>query len=194
MVDLDGAREGEPRNLEALRRIVAAVDCPVQAGGGLRDRDAVAAALAAGAQRVVIGTAALRDPAFLAAMLEEHGDRVVVAVDSRAGTVALAGWTQSSETDPRAAVADLAGRGVARFLFTPIEVDGTMAGPGITEMRQVADASEARILYSGGVGDLDDLRSLAAAAPENVEGVVVGKALYEGAFTVAEGDRALNPA
>lgn len=193
VVDLDGAREGRPRNLDALRRIVAAVDCPVQVGGGLREANAVNAALDTGAERVVIGTAALRDPEFLDAALRAHGERVVVAVDARGGAVSLAGWTETSEVDVAEAVRGLADRGVARFLFTPIEVDGTMEGPGTAEMRRVAEASEARLLYSGGVGDLDDLRALAADAPPNLEGVVVGRALYERRFTVAEGELALNP-
>jgi phosphoribosylformimino-5-aminoimidazole carboxamide ribotide isomerase len=191
VVDLDGAREGSPRNLERIERIVAAVDCPVQVGGGLRDADAVERTIAAGAARVVIGTAALRDPVFLDAMLAEHGDRVVVSVDARGDKVAVAGWTESSDVEARALVADLTGRGVRCFLFTPIEADGMLAGPGLDELDRVAAATSADVIYSGGVGSLEHLRELAARAPANVGGVIVGRALYERRFTVAEATSAL---
>ncbi len=192
VVDLDGARSGAPKNLESVSRIAAAVSCPIQVGGGLRDARSVEAAFGAGADRVVIGTAALRDPGFLAEMLERHAERVVVSVDARGGMVSLAGWTETSETDAAEAVAELGERGVSRFLFTPIEVDGTMEGPGLAELARVAAATRAEILYSGGVGDLGDLRALAVAAPPNATGVIVGRALYEGRFTVAEAKAALH--
>jgi phosphoribosylformimino-5-aminoimidazole carboxamide ribotide isomerase len=194
VVDLDGARSGKPRNLGTVRRIVKAAGCPVQVGGGLRDAGAVEDVLRAGAERVVIGTAALRDRDFLDALLKRHGKRVVVSVDARDGKVSLAGWTETSETDAAEAVTALSARGVARFLFTPIEVDGTMEGPGLAELARVADATDAEVLYSGGIGDLADLRDLAAAAPANVSGVIVGRALYEGRFTVAEAENALTTA
>jgi len=191
VVDLDGARSGAPENLESVRRIVAAVPCPVQVGGGLRDSDSVAAVLEAGAERVVIGTAALTDPDFLDAMVEGHDDRIVVSVDSRGGQVALRGWTERSGRGVVEAVAELAAHGVRRFLCTTIEVDGTMEGPALEELRRVAEASDAEVIASGGVGSLADLEALAAGAPANVVGVIVGRALYEGRFTVAEASAAL---
>ena len=187
VVDLDGAKAGEPRNLDAIERIAAAVDCPVQAGGGLRDPASVAAVLDAGAERVVIGTAALRDPELLASALEAHGDRVVVSVDAREGKVSLAGWTETSDVDVADAVADLSDRGVARFLCTAIEVDGTMEGPATAELTRIAAATQAKVIASGGVGTLAHLEALARDAAPNVEGAIVGRALYERKFTVAEG-------
>ena len=191
VVDLDGAKAGEPRNLEAIGRIVEAVDCPVQVGGGLRDTTSVATILAAGAERVVIGTAALRDPSFLDAALDAHGDRVVVSVDARDGKVSLAGWTEASDVDVADAVADLSGRGVARFLCTAIEVDGTMEGPALDELNRIAARTEAQVIASGGVGSLADLEGLARISALNVEGAIVGRALYERKFTVAEALAAL---
>jgi phosphoribosylformimino-5-aminoimidazole carboxamide ribotide isomerase len=191
VVDLDGAKAGEPQNLDAIRRIAAAVDCPIQVGGGLRDDESVAAALDAGASRVVIGTAALRDPEFLDRVLAEHGDRVVVSVDARDGKVSLSGWTEASDVDVADAVRELSKRGVARFLCTAIEVDGTMEGPALDELNRIAAATEAQVIASGGVGDLTHLEALARDAAPNVEGVIVGRALYERRFTVAEGIAAL---
>ena len=191
VVDLDGAKAGEPRNLDAVRRIAAAVDCPIQVGGGLRNAAAVAAVLEAGAERVVIGTAALRDPELLSEALDRHGERVVVSVDARDGKVSLSGWTETSEVDVAEAVAELSGRGVARFLCTAIEVDGTMEGPALSELRRIAAATTAPVIASGGVGDLAHLEALAREMPPNIEGAIVGRALYERRFTVAEAMAAL---
>jgi phosphoribosylformimino-5-aminoimidazole carboxamide ribotide isomerase len=193
VVDLDGAKAGAPRNLDAVGRIAAAVDCPIQVGGGLRDAESAAAVLGAGAERVVIGTAALRDPEFLQQALAEHGDRVVVSVDTRGGKVSLSGWTETSDVDVADAVSKLSDRGAARFLCTTIEVDGTMEGPALSELRRIAATTSARVIASGGVGDLSHLEALSQAAEEapNLEGVIVGRALYECRFTVREALAAL---
>jgi phosphoribosylformimino-5-aminoimidazole carboxamide ribotide isomerase len=191
VVDLDGAKAGEPRNLAAVRRIAAAVECPIQVGGGLRQAAAVDAVLDAGAARVVIGTAALRDPELLDEVLVAHGDRVVVSVDARGGKVSLSGWTEATGRDVADTVAELSERGVARFLCTEIEVDGTMEGPAMDELNRIAAATSARVIASGGVGDLSHLEALARNAAPNIEGAIVGRALYERKFTVAEGIAAL---
>jgi phosphoribosylformimino-5-aminoimidazole carboxamide ribotide isomerase len=191
VVDLDGAKAGEPCNLEAIRRIAAAVDCPIQVGGGLREPEAVATAFEAGAERVVIGTAALRDPQLLDAVIAAHGERVVVSVDTRSGKVSHSGWTETSDFDAPAAVADLSNRGVQRFLCTAIEVDGTMEGPAMRDLNRISAATQAQVIASGGVGDLSHLEQLAFESAPNVEGAIVGRALYERKFTVAEGIAAL---
>jgi phosphoribosylformimino-5-aminoimidazole carboxamide ribotide isomerase len=191
VVDLDGAKAGAPRNLDAVTRIAATVGCPIQAGGGLRDADSVKAVLGAGAARVVIGTAALRAPAFLDAMLAEHGDRIVVSVDAKAGKIALEGWTETGEESAIEAVAALGDRGVARFLCTAIEVDGTMKGPATDQLTEIAAATNAQIIASGGVGNLSHLEDLARLDAPNIEGAIVGRALYERRFTVSEAISAL---
>jgi phosphoribosylformimino-5-aminoimidazole carboxamide ribotide isomerase len=191
VVDLDGAKAGEPKNLEAIRRIVAAVDCPVQVGGGLRDDESVRAVLEdANAQRAVIGTAALRDPDFLQTMVNAYADRIVVSIDTRDGKVSLSGWTESSDVGAADAVAELSSRGVARFLCTAIEVDGTMEGPAIEQLGELSSATNSQIIASGGIGTLAHLTSLSSSTP-HLDGVIVGRALYEQRFTVAEAIEAL---
>ena len=194
VVDLDGARDGSPASLDHLRRICEAVDVPVQAGGGLRSGEAVAEALGAGADAVVLGTAALADPALVEALAAEHGERLVVSADARSGRVAVSGWEQDTQISPEQVVTDLAERGVRRFVFTPVEVDGTLAGPGLDQVRSVAGAAGeagAGLVYSGGIGSIDDLASLGGLGLSALTGVIIGRALYEGRFTVAEGRAAL---
>jgi phosphoribosylformimino-5-aminoimidazole carboxamide ribotide isomerase len=194
VVDLDGARSGAPANLEQVRRIAAAVKVPVQVGGGLRTAEAVAETLAAGADRVVLGTAALEDPALVESLVEDHGDVIAVAADARSGKVATDGWEHETQTEVPALVADLAERGVRRFIYTPVEVDGTLEGPGLERLHEIAEVVEAagaELTYSGGIGTLDHLRALAAAKLPALDGVIVGTALYERRFTVSEGQAAL---
>ena len=191
VVDLDGARTGTSRNLEHVRRIAEAVELPLQLGGGLRDAESVDAALGAGAERVVIGTAALRDPEFLDAMLDRYGQRVVVGVDARGGMAAAEGWVETTDEPAPALIRALADRGVSRIVFTPIEVDGTMAGPPLAELEAIASDLDAELIYSGGVGTVDDLHALAALELPALGGAIVGRALYEGRFTVGEAVEAL---
>jgi phosphoribosylformimino-5-aminoimidazole carboxamide ribotide isomerase len=186
VVDLDGARAGEPVNLEQVRRIVAAVEVPVQLGGGLRDSKKVEEAISSGADRVVLGTAAVRDPEMAAAIAAAHGDRVVASVDARSGKVAAEGWTEQSEQQATDVIAALSERGIQRFVYTPVDVDGLMEGPDLDSLREAAGATDGELIYSGGIGSLDDLRAVAALGLENVRGVIVGRALYERRFTVAE--------
>ena len=192
VVDLDGARTGEPVNLDRIEKVASAVDCPIEVGGGIRDLESAGRILDAGAARVVVGTAAMRDREFLDALISDRGaEKVVVGIDARGGKVSLAGWPESSGVDVAEAAAELTRRGVVRFLFTPIEVDGTMEGPNIPELIRVAGATDASVIASGGVGNLGHLEDLRRRTPANVEGVIVGKALFEGKFTVAEGIEAL---
>jgi phosphoribosylformimino-5-aminoimidazole carboxamide ribotide isomerase len=193
IVDLDGARAGEPVNLEHIRRIVATVDVPVQLGGGLRDSKKVEEAISSGAERVVLGTAAVRDPEMAEAIAAAHGGRVVASVDSRSGKVAAEGWTEGTDLDTTEVIAELSRRGLSRFVYTPVEVDGLMEGPDLGSLREAAEATDGAVIYSGGIGSLDDLRAVVDLGLDNVEGVIVGRALYEQRFTVAEARAALGP-
>jgi phosphoribosylformimino-5-aminoimidazole carboxamide ribotide isomerase len=192
VVDLDGAKEGEPRSIEHLRRIVQGTGVPVQYGGGLRTVEGVREALRAGAERAIVGTAAFRDVDFLDDILDAFGPRIVVSVDVRDGMISTSGWTQTTQMPAADAIRRLGDRGVRSFVYTNVDRDGRLEGPDLEEVRRVAAAVRGRFLYSGGIGSLEDLRGLAALRQVNLAGVIVGKALYEGRFTVTEGQAALD--
>jgi phosphoribosylformimino-5-aminoimidazole carboxamide ribotide isomerase len=195
VVDLDGAREGRPVNLDQLRRIAGALGGRtdvIQYGGGLRSAEDVEAALGAGADRVVLGTAAFLAPRTLAEVLAEWGERIAVGVDVRDDKVATHGWKERLEMSAPEAVERLVESGVATVIYTKVELDGTLAGVDVDSVRSVADAARGTTLISsGGIGTLADLERLAALELSNLEGVIVGKALYEGRFGVAEAQAAL---
>lgn len=195
VVDLDGARGGAPVNLDAVARIAAGCGVPVQVGGGIRDAEAVEAVLGTGARRAVLGTRAQRDPEFVGDLVTAHGpERIVAAVDARGGSVAVEGWERSTATAVPELIGRLSGLGVARFVYTPVEVDGTLEGPGLEGLDAVASACEsggAELIYSGGVGTLQDLEGLAGLGQASIGGVIVGRALYEGRFGVDEAIAAL---
>jgi len=194
VVDLDGARSGEPRSIEHLRRIASGTGVPVQYGGGLRTVDAVRDALRAGAERAVVGTAAFRDVDFLDDIVGTYGPRIVIAVDVKDGMIATEGWTQTTELPAVDAIKRLTSRGVRSFVYTDVSRDGKLSGPDLDGVCRVADAVRGRFLYSGGIGSLDDLRELAKLRQVNLAGVIAGKSLYEKKFTVAEGQAALDGA
>jgi phosphoribosylformimino-5-aminoimidazole carboxamide ribotide isomerase len=191
VVDLDGARTGEPVNLRHLERIARELHVPVQYGGGLRSVAAVRQALGAGAERVVLGTAALVDPDLLEAVLEEWDTRVAVAVDVRAGQVSVSGWAEATEVAPEDVIARMQRRGAERFVYTNVDRDGTLEGVDLDEVKAVAAAIRGRFVYSGGVSSLEDLAALRDLDLGNLAGVISGKALYEGRFTITEAIAAL---
>ena len=192
VVDLDGARSGEPRHLDELERMADELDVPIQWGGGLRSLGAVRAALEAGADRAVLGTAALHDPELLDAALELGGaERVLVAVDVRGGSVSVSGWAERSDVRAEALVERLEARGVERFVHTSVDRDGTLEGPDVAAVRRLATAMRGRLIVSGGIASVADLERLRDLALPNLDGVIAGKALYEQRFTVAEANAAL---
>ncbi|HTW43727.1 MAG TPA: 1-(5-phosphoribosyl)-5-[(5-phosphoribosylamino)methylideneamino]imidazole-4-carboxamide isomerase [Solirubrobacteraceae bacterium] len=192
VVDLDGAKQGEPVNLEQLRRIAGEAGVPVQYGGGLRSARAVDDALDAGASRVILGTVAFTDPHVLRACLDAHGpDRILVGVDVRGGHVATHGWLTDTRTPADSAFAGLRHCGVRHFVFTNIDHDGMLDGTSRQEVAAVAAAvGEGTVIISGGIGTRDDLLALSRTRAElglqAIDGVIVGTALYERRFTVAE--------
>jgi phosphoribosylformimino-5-aminoimidazole carboxamide ribotide isomerase len=192
VVDLDGARTGKPVNLGQIQRIAEATGVPIQVGGGLRTLEAVHRAVEAGANRVVLGTAAYHDVDLLDDALARIGDRLVVSVDARDGRLAAAGWVEQTELPVDVAIERLGGRGVRRFVYSSIERDGMLAGPDLEGITRVAQIVRGSFAYSGGVSSVEDLRAIADLRQVNLTGVIVGKALYERRFTVAEGQAALD--
>jgi phosphoribosylformimino-5-aminoimidazole carboxamide ribotide isomerase len=192
VVDLDGAREGRPVNLDHVRRIGKRVSVPMQVGGGLRSIEDVEEVVRAGARRVVLGTAAYRDVDLLDETVRRFGDRLVVSVDARGGRLATAGWLEQTELPAEEAIERLRARGVRRFVYSSIDRDGLLAGPDLDGIASVAQVVRGTFLYSGGVSSLEDLRAITALRQVNLRGVIVGKALYERRFTVAEGQADLN--
>lgn len=197
VVDLDGAKAGGPVNLEHLRRIVSESGVPVQYGGGLRTAETVTHALAAGAARVVVGTAAVTDPDMLSEVLSANDpDRIAVSMDVREGRVATHGWLQTSEVQARDAFESLLEQGVQHFVFTNIDRDGMLNGASREEVIWAAQqAGEGSLIFSGGIGTTADLKELADLKEQEsltrLKGVIVGTALYEGRFTIAEAQAAL---
>lgn len=191
VVDLDGARDGAPANLDHLERITAELEVPVQYGGGLRSLQSVRAALAAGAARVVIGTAAYSDAEFLQTALETWRQRILVAVDVRGGLVSVSGWTEETKLRPEELIARLQQQGATRFVYTNADKDGMLEGVDLDEVRRISDAVRGRFIWSGGIGSVEDLEQLRDMRLLNLAGVISGKALYEHRFTVADGRAAL---
>ncbi len=187
VVDLDGALTGTPVHAPIIAQLAAAFPGVVELGGGLRDRAAVETAIATGVDRVVVGTAVLEDDAFVRWAAGRLGDRLVVSLDARDGMVATHAWTQVSDRAAVDVAAELARTGVRHLLYTDIGRDGTLDGPNLAALKEVAQAAPPlTILASGGIASLDDLTALAEMRVPNIRGVIVGRALYEGRFGVAE--------
>ena len=191
IVDLDGAKSGSPKSLHHLERITQELSVPVQYGGGLRSLPAVRDALRAGAERVILGTAAFTDIDFLDDVLGAFRDRIVVSVDTRGGNVSTSGWQETTQMPADAVIQRLQHRGVRSFVYTNVDKDGMLEGPDLDEVKRIAGVVRGRWLYSGGIGKLEDLHALAALRQVNLGGVIVGKALYEHRFTVKEAHEAL---
>jgi 1-(5-phosphoribosyl)-5-[(5-phosphoribosylamino)methylideneamino] imidazole-4-carboxamide isomerase/N-(5'phosphoribosyl)anthranilate isomerase len=184
LVDLDAAF-GKGSNAELLAEVVRRLDVKVELSGGIRDDESLTRALATGAQRVNIGTAALEDPEWCDRICGEYGDRVAIGLDVRGRTLSARGWTRDGG-DLYEVLTRLDKAGASRYVVTDITKDGTMRGPNLDLLSEVCAATDKPIIASGGVSTLDDLRALATLEPIGVEGVIAGKALYAGAFTVRE--------
>lgn len=184
LVDLDAAF-GRGTNADLIAEVVHRLDVKVELSGGIRDDESLTAALATGCARVNIGTAALENPAWCERVIAQHGDKVAIGLDVRGSTLAARGWTRDGG-DLWEVLARLDAQGCARYVVTDVTKDGTLLGPNVELLIKVCAATPAPVVASGGVATLDDLRQLAALRGIGVEGAVVGKALYAGAFTLPE--------
>lgn len=193
VVDLDAARTGELTNLDVIARIIEAVDCQVQCGGGVRSERAATALLDAGAARIVVGTAAVEEPRLVDALCARHPGRVAVGLDARGREVAVRGWVAGSGADLLELAVRFESSGVAALVVTEIGRDGTMAGPDLEQLRAVLAVTTIPVIASGGIGSLEDLAALAAldVGGRRLAGAIVGRAIYEGRFGVADALAAL---
>jgi len=185
VVDLDGAFGGVPRNLDLVARICGAVKCRIQLGGGLRSREDVERALGSGVARVVLGTKAMSEP-FLDRMLAEFSDSIVVGIDAREGMVAVEGWTRKSGVDAIEFARRVSAMGASRIVFTDVQSDGMLSGPPLASIGRVCVSVQGFVIASGGVGSVADVQALKGLRHANLEGVIVGKALYEGKFSLRD--------
>ena len=191
VVDLDGAKEGKTTNLASIEAIVAAISIPVQVGGGLRARASIARLLDLGVQRCIMGTVAVEQPELVQELCQEFPEQIVVGIDARQGKVATRGWLETSEVLATDLAQRMAVAGAAAIIYTDIHRDGTMSGPNIDALRELATAIEIPVIASGGVSSLTDLLSLLALEPLGVTGVIVGKAIYTGDVKLTEAVQAV---
>lgn len=183
LVDLDGAREGRPVNLEVIRRIVAESSVPTQVGGGIREWEHIDAILNLGVQRVVLGTRAIREPTWLRQACERHPGRIVLSLDAHGTRLATHGWQQSAERQVFDVLRESAGLPLAGFVYTDIQRDGMLTGPNFDVLADLRNATSLPVIASGGIATLDDLRRLAGL---RLAGCIIGRALYEGRFDLTQ--------
>ncbi len=191
LVDLDGAKTGQPINDAAIRAITAALSIPVQLGGGVRSAERAEELLACGLDRVILGTVALEQPELVEQLAEHHPGRIVVGIDAKTGKVATRGWLEESSTDASALARRFSSCPLAALICTDIATDGTLAGPNLDFLRTMAEASAVPVIASGGIGTLEHLLSLLPLEAQGVSGVIVGRALYDGRVDLAEALQAI---
>jgi phosphoribosylformimino-5-aminoimidazole carboxamide ribotide isomerase len=191
LVDLDGAKQGKSVNLAAIEAIVTTLSIPVQVGGGLRDRASVTQLLNLGVSQVILGTVAVENPQLVAELCQEFPGQIIVGIDARNGKVATRGWLETSEIDAKDLSQQMAKLGASAIIYTDIHRDGTLTGPNLPALRDLAQVLTIPIIASGGVSCLTDLLSLSALEPSGVSGVIVGRALYTGEVDLSEAIRAI---
>lgn len=193
VVDLDGAKAGASVNLAAIEAIVQAIDVPIQVGGGLRDRQGVVNLLERGVRRVILGTIAVEQPELVRSLCTEFPGQIVVGIDARNGQVATRGWLETSEVLATDLAQQMAQLGAAAIIYTDIHRDGTLQGPNIDALRELATAIDVPVIASGGVSSVSDLMRLLSLEALGVTGAIVGRALYTGDVVLREALRAVGP-
>ncbi|WP_315789446.1 1-(5-phosphoribosyl)-5-[(5-phosphoribosylamino)methylideneamino]imidazole-4-carboxamide isomerase [Fischerella sp. JS2] len=193
LVDLDGAKAGKLVNLKAIEAIAQAVSVPIEVGGGLRTRDSVQQLFNLGVQWAIVGTVAVEQPQLVQQLCQEFPQQIIIGIDARNGKVATRGWLETSEVLATQLAVQMQELGAAAVIYTDIHRDGTLAGPNLDALRELAAAINIPVIASGGVSSLTDLLSLLALEPQGVTGVIIGRALYTGDISVSEAVRAIGP-
>lgn len=186
VVDLDGAKAGAPCNLNTIEKIVSSVSCSIEVGGGVRDFESVDSLLSIGVARVIVGTKIVKEPEWASDLFARYGDKVVAGIDARNGMAAVAGWTEGSTVSALELARRVEAQGCRRIILTDIATDGAFTGPNLSLLREVAGGVSIPIIASGGVSCLADVEALAAMREPSVEGVIIGKAIYEGRVRLEE--------
>ncbi|NVL90634.1 MAG: 1-(5-phosphoribosyl)-5-[(5-phosphoribosylamino)methylideneamino]imidazole-4-carboxamide isomerase [Desulfobacterales bacterium] len=186
VVDLDGAFRKSPQNIKAIKRILDRVDVPIQLGGGIRSVETVSMFLDLGVSRVILGTEAIKNPLLVKQACQAFPGKIIVGIDARNGMVAIEGWTQTTGQRAVEVAKGFEDHGLAGIIFTDIHKDGMQTGPNIEETRRMAESVSTPIIASGGVADIEDIRSLAGLEPFGVAGVITGRALYAGTLKLRE--------
>ncbi len=187
IVDLDGARDGAPTNIDVISAIARECDVEIEIGGGIRTMETLERYLNAGATRLVLGSALVRNPEFCAEAVAAHADNIVAGIDAKDGMVAIEGWREGTSTKAIELVAELKERGIHELVYTDIARDGMQTGIDAEAYGRLAEAAGFAITASGGIATLDDIRALGALPAGSIDGVITGRAIYEKAFTVEEG-------
>jgi phosphoribosylformimino-5-aminoimidazole carboxamide ribotide isomerase len=188
LVDLDGAKEGKPANLEAVAKICKAVNIPCELGGGIRNFEDAQSVLSTGVSRLILGTVACESPTLVEQLIEKFGkEKVVVGIDAKNGKAAVRGWLESTDLDAVDLALKFSAMGVSRIIYTDISTDGMLSGPNFDGVANLCDkVPDCKIIASGGVSSVEDVRKLKALGKENLEGAIVGKALYDGRLTLKD--------
>lgn len=186
VVDLDGAVSGSPRNYKVIKEIVEAVDVPVQLGGGIRDMDVLTQYIDAGIDRIILGTSVISDDDFFTDALRQYGNQIIVGIDALDGKASIKGWVEESDISALELALKVQQMGASRIIYTDISRDGTLTGPNLTGLRLMAETVDIKIIASGGVSSIEDIQDIINIGKNNIEAVIVGKALYSGNFSLED--------
>ena len=193
VVDLDGAKAGKIVNLEAIAAIVEAISIPVEVGGGLRSQDTVQQLLSLGVRWAILGTVAVEQPELVQQLCQQFPEQIIIGIDARNGKVATRGWLETSEVLATQLAAQMQELGAAAVIYTDIHRDGTLSGPNLDALREMAESIDIPVIASGGMSSVTDLLSLLALEPQGVNGAIIGRALYTGDIDLTEALRAVGP-
>lgn len=186
VVDLDGAKAGHPVNVEVIRQIARALDIPVQVGGGIRNLADIKTILDTGVKRVILGTSVIKDPKFAQAALQQYADQIIIGLDAKDGKVAITGWTDVTAIDVYQIAQTMEKFGAKRIIFTDIATDGMLTGPNYASLVALADKVSISIIASGGIATVADIQGIINLNKQNIEGCIIGKALYTNQFSLSE--------
>lgn len=186
VIDLDGAREGEPVNIETIKKIVEKVNIPIEVGGGYRTFDDIDRALNIGVERVILGSSAVKDLSFAEKAIKKYGEKVIISIDVLDGKIKVHGWEADSEHELTMVLSKLKEFGATRINFTDVSKDGTLEGPDIGLLKEILDSTDLKMIYAGGIKSIEHIKALKNIESMGIEGVITGRAIYDGTIDIRE--------